>query len=132
MHCALSKGAEWLIATITDGDFSPCEGGSSLCSLTRNLLRRAFTMNHFLAVSLIVVSSVLAGCATHPSPESRPYTAEETKQLALEALGRRGLSFDEYQQQRAALTGQPQKPFGFDHQGEMNAEHSVVLHGRPS
>ena len=84
-------------------------------------------MNHFLAVSLIVVSAFLAGCATHPSPESRPYTAEETRQLALEALSRRGLSFDEYQQQRAALTGQPQKPFGFDHQGEMNAERSVVM-----
>jgi len=62
----------------------------------------------------------------------RPYTAEESKQLALEALSRRGLSFDEYQQQRAALTGQPQKPFGFDRQGEMNAERNVVLHGRPS
>lgn len=89
-------------------------------------------MNRYLAICLLVVSSVLAGCATQPSPELRPYTAEETKQLALEALGRRGLSFDDYQQQRAALTGQPQKPFGFDHQGEMNAERSVVLHGRPS
>ncbi|AKA81905.1 ABC-type proline/glycine betaine transport system [Pseudomonas synxantha] len=52
--------------------------------------------------------------------------------MALEALGRRGLSFDDYQRQRAALLGQPQQPFGFDHQGEMNAERSVVLHGRPS
>jgi hypothetical protein len=89
-------------------------------------------MNRFLAFSLLVVSSVLAGCATHASPELRPYSAEETRQLALEALSRRGLSFDEYQQQRAALTGQPQKPFGFDRQGEMNAERSVALHGRPS
>jgi hypothetical protein len=89
-------------------------------------------MNRFLAVCLLVVSSVLAGCATHPSPELRPYTAEETKELALEALSRRGLSFDEYQQQRAALTVQPQKPLGFDHQGEMNAERSVTLQGRPS
>ncbi|MGB3123398.1 MAG: hypothetical protein WBB95_06290 [Pseudomonas sp.] len=89
-------------------------------------------MNRYLAVCLLIASSVLAGCATHPSPELRPYTAQETKQLALEALSRRGLSFDDYQQQRAALTGQPQKPFGFDHQGEMNAERSVVLHGRPS
>lgn len=89
-------------------------------------------MNRFLAVSLLLVASVLAGCANHLSPELRPYTAEETKQLALEALGRRGLSFDEYQQQCAALTGQPQKPFGFDRQGEMNAERSVTLHGRPS
>ena len=89
-------------------------------------------MNRFLAVCLLVVSAVLAGCATHASPELRPYTAEESKQLALEVLSRRGLSFDEYQQQRAALTGQPQKPFGFDHQGEMNAERSVSAHGRPS
>ncbi|QDG59636.1 DUF547 domain-containing protein [Pseudomonas sp. NIBRBAC000502773] len=89
-------------------------------------------MNRFLAVCLVIVSAVLAGCASHSSPELRPYTAEESKQLALEALSRRGLSFDEYQQQRAALTGQPQKPFGFDRQGEMNAERNVVLHGRPS
>jgi hypothetical protein len=89
-------------------------------------------MNRFLAVCLVIFSAVLAGCASHPSPELRPYTAEESKQLALEALSRRGLSFDEYQQQRAALTGQPQKPFGFDRQGEMNAERNVVLHGRPS
>ncbi|MFL6876997.1 hypothetical protein ACJ6YJ_19340 [Pseudomonas marginalis] len=89
-------------------------------------------MNRFLAVCLVIVSAVLAGCASHPSPELRPYTAEESKQLALEALSRRGLSFDEYQQQRAALTGQPQKPFGFDRQGEMNAERNVVLNGRPS
>ena len=89
-------------------------------------------MNRFLAVSLLLVTSVLAGCATQPSPELRPYTAEETKQLALESLSRRGLSFDEYQQQRATLLGQPQKPFSFDRQGEMNAERSVVLHGRPS
>ncbi|MFL9673483.1 MULTISPECIES: hypothetical protein [Pseudomonas] len=89
-------------------------------------------MNRFLAVCLVIVSAILAGCASHPSPELRPYTAEESKQLALEALSRRGLSFDEYQQQRAALTGQPQKPFGFDRQGEMNAERNVVLHGRPS
>ncbi|MGR3966987.1 hypothetical protein FW800_21310 [Pseudomonas sp. 910_23] len=89
-------------------------------------------MNRFLAVSFLLVTSVLAGCASHPAPELRPYTAEETRQLALEALSRRGLSFDEYQQQRATLLGQPQKPFSFDRQGEMNAERSVVLHGRPS
>ncbi|MGU9856851.1 hypothetical protein [Pseudomonas sp. LF245] len=89
-------------------------------------------MNRFLVVCLLLVTAVLAGCATHPSPELRPYSAEESKQLALEALSRRGLSFDEYQQQRAALTGQPQKPFGFDRRGEMNAERSVTLHGRPS
>ncbi|AZE83248.1 hypothetical protein IFT37_20885 [Pseudomonas fluorescens] len=89
-------------------------------------------MNRSLAVSLLLAISVLAGCATHPSPELRPYTAQETQQLALEALSRRGLSFDDYQRQRAALTGQPQKAFGFDHQGEMNAERSVALKDRPS
>jgi hypothetical protein len=87
-------------------------------------------MNRLLAVCLLIVSSVLAGCATHPSPELRPYTAEETTQLALEALGRRGLSFDEYQQQRAALTGQPPKSFGFDQQAEMNAQRSALHSGR--
>ncbi|MFC6299160.1 hypothetical protein GNF76_26895 [Pseudomonas sp. CCM 7893] len=89
-------------------------------------------MNHFLAISLLLVASVLAGCATHPAPELRPFSAEESKELALEALSRRGLSFDEYQQKKAELTAQPQKAFGFDHQGEMNAERSVTLHGRPS
>jgi hypothetical protein len=89
-------------------------------------------MNRFLAVALVLVTAVLAGCATHPAPELRPYTAEESKQLALEALGRRGLSFDDYQQQRAALMGQPQKSYGFDSGGEMNAEHSVTLLDRPS
>ncbi|MCK1785756.1 hypothetical protein L9Z73_15735 [Pseudomonas sp. TNT11] len=88
-------------------------------------------MNRFLAVCVLLVTSVVAGCAAHPSPELRPYTAQETRELALEALSRRGLSFEEYQQQRAALT-QAQKPFGFDHQGEMNAERNVTLHGRPS
>ncbi|AZF15334.1 hypothetical protein [Pseudomonas sp. R3-18-08] len=89
-------------------------------------------MNRSLAVSLMLVTAVLAGCATHPAPELRPYTEQETRQLALEALSRRGLSFDDYQQQRAALTGQPQKTFGFDHQGEMNAERNVALKDRPS
>ena len=71
-------------------------------------------MNRLFAISLLFFISALAGCATHPSPEMRPYTAEETKQLALEALSRRELSINEYQQQRAALTGQPQQTFVFD------------------
>jgi hypothetical protein len=50
----------------------------------------------------------------------------------LESLNRRGLSFDEYHAQKAALLGQPQKSFRFDKQGEMNAERAVQLHGRPS
>jgi acyl-[acyl carrier protein]--UDP-N-acetylglucosamine O-acyltransferase len=89
-------------------------------------------MNRLLAVFLMLAVSVLAGCASHVSPELRPYTAEETKELAMEALNRQGLSFDEYHSQKAALLGQPQKSYGFDTQGEMSADRAVHLHGRPS
>ena len=89
-------------------------------------------MKTLLTPLLLLAVSVLAGCASHVSPELRPYTAEETRELALEALNRRGLSFDEYQAKKAELLGQPQKTFGFDKQGEMNAERAVQLHGRPS
>ncbi|MGY2289855.1 hypothetical protein ACW9H6_08405 [Pseudomonas sp. SDO528_S397] len=89
-------------------------------------------MNRFLAISLLLAASVLAGCANHPSPELRPYTAQESKELALEALSRRGLSFDEYQQKKAELTAQPHKSLEFDREGEMNAERNVTLQGRPS
>ena len=85
-----------------------------------------------IAAFLLLVVSVLTGCASHVSPELRPYTAEETRELALEALNRRGLSFDEYHAKKAELLGQPQKSFGFDNQGEMNVGRSVQLHGRPS
>ena len=81
---------------------------------------------------LLLAVAVLAGCASHVSPELRPYTAAETRQLALEALNRRGLSFDEYHAKKAALLGEPQKSFSFDKQGEMNAERAIQLHGRPS
>ena len=89
-------------------------------------------MKPLIATFLLLAVSVLAGCASHVSPELRPYTAEETKELALETLNRRGLSFDEYQAQKAELLGQPQKVFGYDNQGEMSAERAVHLHGRPS
>ena len=89
-------------------------------------------MNHFLAFSLVLITSVLAGCATHPAPELRPYSAEESKELAMEALNRRGLSFDEYQQKKAELAGQPQKAFGFDQQGEMNADRALPVRGHAS
>lgn len=89
-------------------------------------------MNRFLAIFLLLAASVLAGCGTHYSPELRPYTAEESRELALEALNRRGLSFDEYHQKKAELLGHSQKAFGFNAQGEMNAERSVTLPGRPS
>ncbi|MGE8099863.1 hypothetical protein [Pseudomonas fluorescens] len=89
-------------------------------------------MNHLLATSLLLVASVLAGCASHPAPELRPYTAEETQELAMEALNRRGLSFDEYQAKKAELLGQSKKTFGFDQDGEMNAERAVAVHGHAS
>ena len=89
-------------------------------------------MNHLLTVSLLLAVSVLAGCASHVSPELRPYSAEESRELALEALNRSGLSFDESHAKKARLLGQPQKAFGFDKQGEMSAERAVQLHGRPS
>ncbi|AWY40394.1 hypothetical protein DKY63_11030 [Pseudomonas putida] len=89
-------------------------------------------MKTLITASLLLSLSVLAGCASHVSPELRPYTAEETRELALEALNRRGLSFDEYHAKKAELLGQPQKTIGFDKQGEMNAERAVQLHGRAS
>ncbi|MDF5979890.1 hypothetical protein P4114_26000 [Pseudomonas aeruginosa] len=38
----------------------------------------------------------LAGCASDYNP-SRPYSSDEVRQLALEDLARRSLSFEEYQ-----------------------------------
>jgi acyl-[acyl carrier protein]--UDP-N-acetylglucosamine O-acyltransferase len=89
-------------------------------------------MKTLIASLLLLASAVLAGCAGHVSPELRPYTTEESQELALEALNRRGLSFDEYQAKKAELLGEPRKRFKFDSRGEMNAERSVQLHGRPS
>ncbi|WPN49966.1 MULTISPECIES: hypothetical protein [unclassified Pseudomonas] len=89
-------------------------------------------MKPLIAIFLLFAVSVLAGCASHVSPELRPYSAEESRELALEALNRRGLSFDEYHAKKAELLGESQKSFRFDRQGEMNAERSVQLHGRPS
>ncbi|MGZ9737734.1 hypothetical protein [Pseudomonas azerbaijanorientalis] len=89
-------------------------------------------MKPMIATLLMLAVSVLAGCASHVSPELRPYTAEESKELALEALNRRGLSFDEYHAKKAELLGQQQKSLSYDNQGEMNASRSVQLHGRPS
>ncbi|MDZ5434274.1 hypothetical protein T3H00_16580 [Pseudomonas fluorescens] len=89
-------------------------------------------MKTLITTLLLSSLSVLAGCASHVSPELRPYTAEETRELALEALNRRGLSFDEYHAKKAEILGESPKTFGFDKQGEMNAERAVQLHGRPS
>ena len=85
-------------------------------------------MNRLLTVYLLFAVSVLAGCASHVAPEQRPYTAEETRELAMEALNRSGLSFDEYHAKKARLLGQT----AFDKSAEMSAERAVQLHGRPS
>ncbi|MBC3456417.1 hypothetical protein [Pseudomonas mosselii] len=63
------------------------------------------TARHLLAALAI---AVLSGCASHP--EQRPYTAEETRQLQLEALQRQGLRLEEYEQRKLAVSraGRPQ------------------------
>lgn len=56
----------------------------------------------FLPLALLM----LAGCANHNTPELRPYTIKESQELALEALNRRGMNFDEYHQKKTQiLTG---------------------------
>jgi len=86
---------------------------------------QVLAMKAYSAVLLLLVSSVLAGCASPGAPELRPYTAQETRELAMEALNRRGLSFDEYQQKKAELLG---RPASFDSQGEMSAQRSISRH----
>ncbi|SDB64908.1 hypothetical protein SAMN03159382_05514 [Pseudomonas sp. NFACC23-1] len=88
-------------------------------------------MNRTLAVLLLLTAALLGGCASS-SPELRPYTADETRELALEALNRRGLSFDEYHAKKAELLGSSQKNVSFDDQGQMSAERVVQQPGRSS
>lgn len=60
------------------------------------------TLARLLSATLAVITiAIISGCASHP--ELRPYTAEETLQLQLEALQRRGLSLDDYEQQRRVI-----------------------------
>ncbi|GFM89689.1 lipoprotein [Pseudomonas cichorii] len=91
-------------------------------------------MNHFFALGLVVFFSavLLGGCSTHHSVELRPYTVEETHQLALEDLNRRGLSFDEYQARKAQLMADPaiQQVRQFDKEGEVSVERGALLDGR--
>ncbi|ALQ04824.1 hypothetical protein LOY47_20890 [Pseudomonas brassicacearum] len=88
-------------------------------------------MNRTFAVLLLLTATLLGGCASS-SPELRPYTADETRELALEALNRRGLSFDEYHAKKAELLGSSQKNVGFDDQGQMSAERFEQQPGRSS
>lgn len=45
--------------------------------------------------------TAFSGCASHP--ELRPYSAEETRQLQLEALQRQGLSQEDYERRRLGV-----------------------------
>jgi hypothetical protein len=89
-------------------------------------------MNRLVALAMLLSVAVVSGCAAGNHPELRPYTAEETHQLALEDLNRRGLSYDEYQVRRNQLMAQPQlqQVQEFDNRGEFNAEVSVPSKAR--
>jgi len=89
-------------------------------------------MNRLVALALLLSVAVVSGCAAGNHPELRPYTAEETHQLALEDLNRRGLSYDDYQARKAQLLAQPQmqRAHEFDNRGEVNAEISTPSKAR--
>ncbi|QXI40345.1 hypothetical protein [Pseudomonas xantholysinigenes] len=59
------------------------------------------TTRLLLAALTILGLAVLSGCANHP--ELRPYSAEETRQLQLEALQRQGLGQVEYERRKLAV-----------------------------
>ncbi|NQD95354.1 hypothetical protein HP532_22110 [Pseudomonas sp. CrR25] len=63
-------------------------------------------MKRPLALALIAFALFLAGCASSPAPEQRPYSDAEIKQFALELLSRSGLPYEDYEKIRRAL----QKP----------------------
>lgn len=60
-------------------------------------------MKHAYTLALAVMTLILAGCASQPEPEQRPYTDAEVKQFALEMLSRAGLPYDDYEKVRQAL-----------------------------
>ncbi len=72
-------------------------------------------MNQLFAFALVLTFSValLSGCSTHHAVEQRPFSIQESHQLALEDLNRRGLSFDEYQARKDAA---------FDKRGEVSVD----------
>lgn len=85
-------------------------------------------MNRLLTLAMLLSVALVTGCSTHNPVELRPYTAEETHQLALEDLNRRGLSFDEYQAQKARLMAKPQMQavHEFDNRGEVSVDSGVI------
>ncbi len=60
-------------------------------------------MKHVPILALAVTALVLAGCASQPEPEPRPYTDAEMKQFALEMLSRAGLPYEDYEKVRQAI-----------------------------
>ncbi|MCY1274361.1 hypothetical protein D9M70_229830 [compost metagenome] len=60
-------------------------------------------MKHAHTLALAVMALILAGCASQPEPEQRPYTDAEVKQFALEMLSRSGLPYDDYEKLRQAI-----------------------------
>ncbi|MBC3949875.1 MULTISPECIES: hypothetical protein [Pseudomonas] len=89
-------------------------------------------MNRIYAFALLLTVAVVSGCSTHHAVELRPYTAQETHQLALEDLNRRGLTFDEYQIAKAKLLADPQMQAvrAFDNRGEISADNAEVSKDR--
>ncbi|WP_295477345.1 hypothetical protein [uncultured Pseudomonas sp.] len=89
-------------------------------------------MNRFTALALLFSVAVLSGCSTHHAVEQRPYSAEESRQLALEDLNRRGLSFDEYQARKAQLLADPQlqQVRAFDRNAEVRVDANAVADDR--
>ncbi|PBP87670.1 hypothetical protein CCL20_11850 [Pseudomonas syringae] len=87
-------------------------------------------MNRMLALALVLTFTValVSGCSTHHAVEQRAFSAEESHQLALEDLNRRGLSFDEYQARKAQLMADPQiqQARDFDEKGETSVDLGVM------
>ncbi|MBJ9973832.1 hypothetical protein IAE35_02705 [Pseudomonas sp. S75] len=54
-----------------------------------------------MSITAALVIAVLAGCAS--PPQTHAPSVEDSRQLQLEALQRRGLSLQDYERQRAAI-----------------------------
>ncbi|MCF5715049.1 hypothetical protein NLO72_07490 [Pseudomonas tremae] len=87
-------------------------------------------MNHKIALALALTFTValVSGCSTHHATEQRLFSTEESHQLALEDLNRRGLSFDEYQARKAQLLADPQiqQAREFDDDGETSVDLGAI------
>ena len=82
-------------------------------------------MKGLAAIALVVLCFAMGGCAQRSAPEERGYSVAESRELALEVLNRRGLSFDEYQRRKAELLGQDRQHCDFDSGAETHAGRGV-------